>query len=120
MQDKDVNINVVRSVWRRTKKGHITVRDLQPQKDVKGGSGVAGILRTPGSIAEAPVQIPHDPSLLPRETPSARWLHQLKAARDAMIRKLFETPAERERKAHAERLANAQRVFLRWLKKGKK
>jgi len=120
MQDKDVNINVVRSVWRRTKKGHIKVRDLQPQKDVKGGSGAAGILRTSSSIAETPVQIPHNPPLSPRETPSPRWLHQLRAARDAVIRKLFEIPAEPERKAHAERLAKAQRVLLRWLKKGKK
>jgi hypothetical protein len=41
-QDKDYNINVIRSVWRRTKKGHIKVRDLQPEKDVKGGGGVTG------------------------------------------------------------------------------
>jgi hypothetical protein len=42
MQDKGVNPNVIRSIWRRTKKGHIKIRDLQPEKDVKGGSGVAG------------------------------------------------------------------------------
>jgi hypothetical protein len=30
-------MSVVRSVWRRMKKGHIKVRDLQPEKDVKGG-----------------------------------------------------------------------------------
>jgi hypothetical protein len=42
MQHKDVNPNVIRSIWRRTKKGHIKVRDLQPEKDVKGGGGVAG------------------------------------------------------------------------------
>ena len=120
MQDKDVNINVIRSVWRRTKKGHIKVRDLKPQKDVKGGGGVAGIMRTSSSITEAPLQIPHDPPLSAHETPRARWLHQLRAARDAMIRKLFEIPAEPERRAHAERLANARRVFLRWLTKGKK
>lgn len=42
MQDKDVNLNVIRSIWRRTKKGHIKVRDLQPEKDIKGGGGVAG------------------------------------------------------------------------------
>jgi len=41
-QDKDVNINVIRSVWRRTKKGHIKIRDLQPEKDVKGGGGITG------------------------------------------------------------------------------
>ena len=44
MQDKDVNLNVVRTIWRRTKKGHIKVRDLQPEKDVKGGGGVAGFM----------------------------------------------------------------------------
>jgi hypothetical protein len=41
-QTKDANINVIQSVWRRVKKGHIKVRDLQPEKDVKGGGGVAG------------------------------------------------------------------------------
>jgi hypothetical protein len=41
-QNKDYNMNVVRSVWRRMKKGHIKVRDLQPQEDVKGGGGVTG------------------------------------------------------------------------------
>jgi hypothetical protein len=40
-QNKDLNINVIRSVWHRMKKGHIRVRDLQPRKDVKGG-GVTG------------------------------------------------------------------------------
>jgi hypothetical protein len=80
MQDKDVNLNVIRSIWRRTKKGHIKVRDLQPEKDVKGGGGVAG----------------------------------------SMIRKLLESPAEPERRAHAERIAKTQQLFLRWLKKDKK
>jgi hypothetical protein len=120
MQDKDVNINVIRSIWPRSKKGHIKVRDLQPEKDVKGGGSVAGIMRTSSSIAETPLRIPHNPPLSPRQTPRARWLLQLRAARDATIRKLFEIPAEPERKAHAERIAKAQRVFLRWLKKGKK
>jgi hypothetical protein len=41
-QNKDPNIHVIQSVWRRMKKGHIEVRDLQPRKDVKGGGGVAG------------------------------------------------------------------------------
>ncbi len=41
-QSKDLNINVIRSAWHRMKKGHIKVRDLQPEKDVKGGGGVAG------------------------------------------------------------------------------
>jgi hypothetical protein len=41
-QNKDPNINVIRSVWRRMKKGHIEVRDLQPRKDVKGGGGITG------------------------------------------------------------------------------
>jgi hypothetical protein len=120
MQDKDVNINVIRSVWRRTKKGHIRVRDLQPQKDVKGGSGVAGNMKIARSLAEAPVQTPYNPRLSPCETPRALWRYRLRAARDAMIRKLFEIPAEPERKAHAEQLAKAQQVLLRWLKKGKK
>jgi len=38
-QNRDLNINVIRSVWHRMKKGHIKVRDLQPRKDVKGGGG---------------------------------------------------------------------------------
>jgi hypothetical protein len=41
-QNKDPNINVIRSVWRRMKKGHINVRDLLPENDVKGGGGVTG------------------------------------------------------------------------------
>ena len=41
-QNKDPNIQVIRSVWRRMKKGHIEVRDLQPRKDVKGGGGATG------------------------------------------------------------------------------
>jgi hypothetical protein len=118
MKDKDVNINVVRSVWRRTKKGHIQARDLKPQKDVKGGGGVAGFVKISGSIAEVPPQISYKPPLSSRRTP--HWLHQLRAARDAMIRKLFEIPAEPERKAQAERTARVRRVFLQWLKKGKK
>jgi hypothetical protein len=40
MPGEDANINVIRTVWRKTKKGHIKVRDLQPVKDVKGGGGV--------------------------------------------------------------------------------
>jgi len=41
-ENKDINIKVIQSVWRRMKKGHIKVRDLQPEKDVKGGGGVTG------------------------------------------------------------------------------
>ena len=41
-QNKDYNMGVVRSVWRRMKKGHIKVRDLQPEKDIKGGGGATG------------------------------------------------------------------------------
>jgi len=40
MEEQTPNINVVHSVWRRLKKAKI--RDLQPIKDVKGGSGVTG------------------------------------------------------------------------------
>jgi hypothetical protein len=36
------NINVVRSAWRRVKKGRIEVRDLKPATDVKGGGAVKG------------------------------------------------------------------------------
>ena len=42
MEDKVPNINVMRSVWRRIKKGKIRdleIRDLEPIKDVKGGRG---------------------------------------------------------------------------------
>ena len=39
-QNKDYNVNVIRSVWTRLKKGHIEIRDLVPKKDVKGGAGV--------------------------------------------------------------------------------
>src|SRR5262249_3354049 len=112
MQDKDVNIKVIRSVWRRTKKGYTKVRDLQQKKDVKGGGSVAGTMRTPSSLAEAP-------PLSPCETPRDGWLHQLRAARDRMIRKLFETPTERERNERLERIARAQRNFLRWIKRQK-
>jgi hypothetical protein len=41
METKSQNLNVIQSVCRRIKK-HIKVRDLQPVKDVKGGSGVTG------------------------------------------------------------------------------
>jgi hypothetical protein len=41
MESKSQNFNVIQSVWRRIKK-EIKVRDLQPVKDVKGGSGVTG------------------------------------------------------------------------------
>ena len=41
METKPKNINLIQSVWRRIKK-EIKVRDLQPVKDVKGGSGVTG------------------------------------------------------------------------------
>ena len=42
MEAEPKNINVIRSVWRRMKKD-IKVRDLQPEKDVKGGGGVTAI-----------------------------------------------------------------------------
>jgi len=41
-QNKIYNMSVVRSVWRRMKKGHIKVRDLQPEKTSQGGGGVTG------------------------------------------------------------------------------
>ncbi len=36
-----------------------------------------------------------------------------------MIRNLFEIPTERERRERAERVARAQRNFLRWVKTDK-
>lgn len=44
MEAEGRNIIVIHSVWRRLKKGHIVKvsRDLEPVKDVKGGSGVTG------------------------------------------------------------------------------
>ena len=39
MNTKIPNIEVIRSLWRRVKKG-IKVRDLKPVKDVKGGAGL--------------------------------------------------------------------------------
>ena len=41
MEDRSPNMVVVRSVWRRLKKAKIRdleIRDLEPVKDVKGGS----------------------------------------------------------------------------------
>ena len=42
METPGQNINVIRSAWRRIKKGHLKVGDLQLVKDVKGGGGVTG------------------------------------------------------------------------------
>jgi hypothetical protein len=36
-----------------------------------------------------------------------------------MILNLFQIPTERERREHAERIARAQRNFLRWVKTDK-
>src|SRR5438034_11259719 len=56
METKPKNINLIQSVWRRIKK-EIKVRDLQPVKDVKGGSGVTGeskpITRGTGTTAHS-------------------------------------------------------------------
>ncbi len=60
MEDQAPNINVIRSVWRRIRKGKIRdleIRDLEPLKDVKGGRGgvtgkskpIAGDTGTTGS-----------------------------------------------------------------------
>jgi hypothetical protein len=40
METRPPNINVVRSAWRRAKKGTIEIRDLKPVTDVKGGGGI--------------------------------------------------------------------------------
>jgi hypothetical protein len=104
MQDKHASVKVIRSVWRRTTTGYVKVRDLQPERDVKGGG------RTPGAMAALPLSS----SGLVRD----RWLRQLTAARDDIIRKLFQRPTDRERKERIERIARAQRNFLRWIKRG--
>ena len=41
MEEQTRNIHVVESVWRRLKKAKL--RDLEPKKNVKGGSVVTGI-----------------------------------------------------------------------------
>jgi hypothetical protein len=46
MEEQTPNIHVVQSVWRRLKKAKI--RDLQPIKDVKGGSGNTGTSKSTG------------------------------------------------------------------------
>jgi hypothetical protein len=54
-QNKDLNVNVIRSVWHRMKKGHIKVRDLQPTKDVKGGGGhKPNFPQGPPNVPQAP------------------------------------------------------------------
>ena len=55
-QNKDYNVNVIRSVWRRLKKGHIEIRDLDPKKDVKGGPGITGSSKTSQAQAVSPTQ----------------------------------------------------------------
>ena len=67
MPGEDANINVIRTVWRKTKKGCIKVRDLQPEKEVKGGGGVASTMKTSSSIAEAPLQTPTEQERQVRE-----------------------------------------------------
>jgi len=44
MNRQDPNIHVVESVWRRLKKNikEAIIRDLNPEKDVKGGGGAKG------------------------------------------------------------------------------
>jgi hypothetical protein len=44
MKTQILNINVVRSAWRRVKKDikEAIIRDLKPVKDVKGGGGATG------------------------------------------------------------------------------
>jgi hypothetical protein len=72
-------------------------------------------MRTSSSMAEVPLQLPDNQPLSPCETPRTHRLHQLRAARDAMIRRLFEIPTEHERKAHEEQIARARRVLLQWI-----
>jgi hypothetical protein len=110
MQGKHANIKVIRWVWRRTKKGYVKVRDLQPQKEVKGAGSIGGAMTTFGSGAKRTL-----PSSA--ESPREDWLHQFIAARNDIIRKLFQMPGERERRERINRIARAQRNFLRWIKR---
>lgn len=50
MKKQDPNINVVQSVWRRLKKDikDAIIRDLKPEKDVKGGGVQGGSKPTTG------------------------------------------------------------------------
>jgi hypothetical protein len=72
-------------------------------------------MRTSSSIAKVPLQIPDNQPLSPCETPRAHRLHQLRAARGAIIRRLFQIPTEHERKAHEEQIARVRRALLRWI-----
>jgi hypothetical protein len=65
-------------------------------------------MRTSASVTKLPPLCPH-------ETWCAHWVHKLRAARNTMIRKLLEIPADRERKAHDERILKARRVLLQWI-----
>jgi len=58
-QNKDYNVYVVRSVWRRLKKGHIEIHDLDPKKDVKGGASVTGSSKTVTSTGSVGHQSSH-------------------------------------------------------------
>ena len=51
MEPQRPNIYVIRSVWRRLKKGHIAkvCRDLEPVKDVKGGGATGKSKPTTGN-----------------------------------------------------------------------
>ena len=111
MQDKHAHVKVIRSVWRRTEKGYIKIRDLQPEKDVRGGGRTAGTMIILGSMAKPT-------SSSSSESAREHWLHHFRAARDDIMRKLFQTPTDRERKERMERIARAQRNFLRWIKRG--
>jgi hypothetical protein len=51
MEEQTPNIHVVQSVWRRLKKAKL--RDLQPIKDVKGGSGTGASKPTTGGERNA-------------------------------------------------------------------
>ena len=56
MEPQLPNIYVVRSVWRRLKKGHIVKvsRDLEPVKDVNGGVTGKGSTNTPRAASNFP------------------------------------------------------------------
>lgn len=79
MKGKSKNTNVTRSVWRRITK-NTKVRDLQPVKDAKGGSGVTGTTAHPKG-EEGTIQMIGHPPLTKEEfisivkaSPQGIWL----------------------------------------------
>jgi hypothetical protein len=68
-QNKDVNISVIQSVWHRTKKEYVELRDLPLEKEVKGGGGMGNskpITGGTGHHRQRLTRLNRPPSLLAR------------------------------------------------------